>query len=164
MELSNFNNDRTVNRIAFCSAVVAGFAYVGYSVVRNAFSRKKKRRDDMNDDLPQRIFLRRLSQTTQTDGLLGDLDLDGSNRISLRPMSVQERIKELNVRARQFADAVVAIQSNGSPRPHGVSARSLQVFQAALHVSVCTLLIMLCIYSLLRGHLPVYSVLLISVT
>ena len=124
MSLVNFNSDRSANKIAFCSAVVAGFAYVGYSFVPTAFSRSRKKK---GEDSEHRIYLRRLSQTTQTDTLLGDLDFDGSKKIIIRPKSVQERIKELNVQARQFADAVTAIQSNGNPRFSGVSARSLQV-------------------------------------
>lgn len=38
-------NDKTVNKVALCSAIFAGFAYVGYSVVRTAFCRKLGRRD-----------------------------------------------------------------------------------------------------------------------
>lgn len=37
--------DKTVNKVALCSAIFAGFAYVGYSVVRTAFCRKLGRRD-----------------------------------------------------------------------------------------------------------------------
>jgi len=33
------DSDRTVNKIALCSALFAGCAYVGYSVVRQAFGR-----------------------------------------------------------------------------------------------------------------------------
>jgi len=122
MSIVSFNNDRSANKLAFCSAVVAGFAYVGYTVFRSAFNRRQKKKE-----VEHRIFLRRLSQTTQTDALLGDLDFDGSNRIIIKPKSVQERIRELNVQARQFADAVSAIQGNSNPRFSGVSARSLQV-------------------------------------
>lgn len=122
----NLNTDRVVNKIAFCSAVVAGFAYVGYSVCRTAFSR---RRDRNGEGSPRRsVFLRRLSQTTQTDGLIGDFLPDGeAHRVILRPKSVQERIKDLNMQARQFANAVTAIQTGGSSRANGVSGRSLQV-------------------------------------
>ena len=129
----SLNTDRTVNKIAFCSAVVAGFAYVGYSVCRTAFSRRRRgRRDD--DESPRRsVFLRRLSQTTQTDGFLGEFVTDGPNKIVLRPKSVQERIRDLNMQARQFASAVTAIQSNSNGSSHnrvnGVSGRSLQVKQ-----------------------------------
>ena len=112
---------------AFCSAVVAGVAYVGYSLVSNLTELTRRRKRRGQDDGRHRIFLRRLSQTTQTDSLLGEIDMEGANKIILRPKSVQERIKELNIRANQFAEAVRAIQSNGSTRPHGVSARSLQV-------------------------------------
>lgn len=38
-------NDKTVNKVALCSAIFAGFAYVGYSVVRTAFCRKLGRRE-----------------------------------------------------------------------------------------------------------------------
>lgn len=38
-------SDKTVNKVALCSAIFAGFAYVGYSVVRTAFCRKLGRRD-----------------------------------------------------------------------------------------------------------------------
>ena len=31
--------DRTVNKVALCSAIFAGVAYVGYSVARQAFGR-----------------------------------------------------------------------------------------------------------------------------
>lgn len=37
--------DKTVNKVALCSAIFAGFAYVGYSVVRTAFCRKLGRRE-----------------------------------------------------------------------------------------------------------------------
>lgn len=122
MSVVSLNNDRSANKLAFCSAVVAGFAYVGYTVFRSALNRRQKKKE-----VEHRIFLRRLSQTTQTDALLGDLNFDGSNKIIIKPKSVQERIRELNVQARQFADAVTAIQGNGNPRFGGVSARSLQV-------------------------------------
>nr|CAH0098800.1 unnamed protein product [Daphnia galeata] len=118
--------NRAVNKIAFCSAVVAGFAYVGYSVCRTAFSRRRRGRRD--EDSPHHsVFLRRLSQTTQTDGLMGEFFTDGAPKIVLRPKSVQERIKDLNMQARQFASAVTAIQTNNSSRANGVSGRSLQV-------------------------------------
>lgn len=116
-------------------------------MVKTAFTRRGRRyqenaiEDEFSPGSGVRtsVFLRRLSQTTQTDALLGDLDFGtGSlnNKIILRPKSVQERIRELNVRARQFADAVTAIQghsgssnqSYGNPRLNGgVTGRSLQV-------------------------------------
>jgi hypothetical protein len=39
MTTSASATDRTVNRVALCSAIFAGCAYVGYSVVRQAFNR-----------------------------------------------------------------------------------------------------------------------------
>lgn len=78
-----------------------------------------------------RLYFRRLSQTTQTDALLGNLDVSNSGRIILRPLSVQERIRELNFRARHFADTMLAIQGNGGPvgrnASHPMGPRSLQV-------------------------------------
>lgn len=72
-----------------------------------------------------RLYFRRLSQTTQTDALLGNLDVSNSGKIVLRPLSVQERIRELNFRARHFADTMLALQGNGGAGRH--SSRSLQV-------------------------------------
>jgi hypothetical protein len=34
MTAASVAQDRTANRVALCSAIVAGFAYVGYAVVR----------------------------------------------------------------------------------------------------------------------------------
>jgi len=129
MALLNWSNDRIAGKIAFCSAVVAGVAYVGYSIASNLAELTKRRNRKSNGNVKHRVFLRRLSQTTQTDALLGDLDFDNLSKIILRPKSVQERIKELNDRANQFAEAVIAIKKTGAPRPSGVSARSLQVIQ-----------------------------------
>ena len=39
-------NDKTVNKVALCSAVFAGFAYVGYSMVRTAFGKRDKRHSE----------------------------------------------------------------------------------------------------------------------
>lgn len=75
-----------------------------------------------------RLYFRRLSQTTQTDVLLGNLDLSGSGKVILRPMTVQDRIRELNLQARMFTDTVLAIQSTSSNSPrHFTGHRSLQV-------------------------------------
>ena len=37
-------SDHTVNRIAFYSAIFAGVAYVGYTVVKDAFKKKDPNR------------------------------------------------------------------------------------------------------------------------
>nr|CAG4651441.1 EOG090X0H1B [Simocephalus serrulatus]SVE94589.1 EOG090X0H1B [Simocephalus serrulatus] len=56
-----------------------------------------------------------------------DFMSDGPHKIILRPKTVQERIRDLNMQARQFANAVTAIQNGGNSRVNGVSGRSLQV-------------------------------------
>ncbi|KAF2347290.1 Armadillo repeat-containing domain, partial [Trinorchestia longiramus] len=116
--------DRTLNKVAVCSAVFAGFAYVGYSYARTAFCRKLSRRHGAYDDDGQevsRVVFRRLSQTTQTDALTGSLEGSSKGRLIIRPKSVQARIRELNLRARQFSDAFVAIQGDGGGLESGVS-------------------------------------------
>ncbi len=64
--------------------------------------------------------------------LLGTLDEDASRpRLVLRPLSVQERIRELNLRARHFAETILAVQlqtGNGTgipPARRAIQARSL---------------------------------------
>lgn len=143
------SNDHMVNKVAVCSAVFAGFAYVGYSVAKNVFGRRPGRKSDDGESrrprvqptspLPcvrplftgcrhenQRLYFRRLSQTTQTDVLLGNLDHSDGDHAFLRPMTVQQRIKQLNLRARMFADTMMAIQTPSNKHTlHG--PRSLQV-------------------------------------
>ena len=62
----------------------------------------------------RRIFLRRLSgsELGSTSFLLGNgSSSEGQkSRLVLRPLSVQERIRELNLRARHFAETVMAVQ------------------------------------------------------
>lgn len=75
-----------------------------------------------------RLYFRRLSQTTQTDVLLGNLDVSGSGKVMLRSLTVQERIRELNLRARMFTDTMLAIQgSSRLSHPRRVVTKSLQV-------------------------------------
>ncbi|GLH08332.1 Armadillo repeat-containing protein 10 [Gryllus bimaculatus] len=163
--MASSTGDKTVNKVALCSAIFAGFAYVGYSVVRTAFCRKLGRKDGegtveilkfesiiINGKrvlyllpviyLPahqtfkfgasypdeHRLYFRRLSQTTQTDVLLGNLDMTGSGKVILRPLTVQERIRELNLRARMFTDTMLAIQGGSSSPRHSPlpGPRSLQ--------------------------------------
>ncbi|XP_065206810.1 uncharacterized protein LOC135836114 isoform X2 [Planococcus citri] len=119
------SQDKTVNKVALCSAIFAGFAYVGYSAVRTAFGKKGKR--DSEGEPEHRLYFRRLSQTTQTDVLLGNLDMSGSGKVMLRSLTVQERIRELNLRARMFTDTMLAIQgSSRLSHPRRVVAKSLQ--------------------------------------
>jgi hypothetical protein len=50
--MSSSASDRTINKIAFCGAIFAGVAYVGYSVVKQAlgktFSKAEKRKEGEN--------------------------------------------------------------------------------------------------------------------
>eukprot|EP00095_Tigriopus_kingsejongensis_P001237 maker-scaffold160_size295910-snap-gene-1.39 protein:Tk01237 transcript:maker-scaffold160_size295910-snap-gene-1.39-mRNA-1 annotation:"PREDICTED: LOW QUALITY PROTEIN: uncharacterized protein LOC103510027" len=118
MTTSAAATDRTVNKVALCSAIFAGVAYVGYSVARQAFSRRLVRNQNEPidyDDSPygRRVYLRRLSGSEASEGLLGTLESDNGGmtaaRLILRPLSVQERIRELNLRARHFAESILAI-------------------------------------------------------
>nr|XP_053644911.1 uncharacterized protein LOC128697305 [Cherax quadricarinatus] len=120
--------DRTLNKVALCSAVFAGFAYVGYSYAKTAFCRKLARRHQLRDEEEtevSRVVFRRLSQTTQTDALLGNLDVSGTTgKLIIRPKTVQERIRELNLMARQFADTFIAIQAGNGHAGHSGQAVS----------------------------------------
>uniref|UniRef100_A0A0P4VYJ8 Armadillo repeat-containing domain-containing protein n=1 Tax=Scylla olivacea TaxID=85551 RepID=A0A0P4VYJ8_SCYOL len=123
--------DRTLNKVALCSAVFAGFAYVGYSYAKTAFCRKLARRHDLYDEESEvsRVVFRRLSQTTQTDALLGNLDVSSARgKLIIRPKTVQvrhlERIRELNLKARQFADTFIAIQTGNGHAGHALSRNS----------------------------------------
>ncbi|KAK7073235.1 Armadillo-like [Halocaridina rubra] len=119
--------DRTLNKVALCSAVFAGFAYVGYSYARTAFCRKLAKKPGFYDDDDMevsRVVFRRLSQTTQTDALLGNLDMSTTGKVIIRPKSVQERIRELNLKARQFADTFIAIQTGNGHAGHALSRNS----------------------------------------
>ena len=46
-------SDRTVNKIALCGAIFAGVAYVGYSVVKQAFgktfNKTEKKKEGKNE-------------------------------------------------------------------------------------------------------------------
>lgn len=50
-------NDHTVNKVAVCSAIFAGFAYVGYSVAKNAFGRRLGRKGDDGELMADRVSL-----------------------------------------------------------------------------------------------------------
>ena len=70
--MTTLNQDKTTNRIALCSAIFAGFAYVGYAVVRQTFGRRLERPGflrnendalglEYEDDKKGKVYLRRLS-------------------------------------------------------------------------------------------------------
>ena len=110
--MSTLSQDRTSNRVALCSAIFAGFAYVGYAVVRKAFGGKKLNNGffrDENDCLGleydpepprERVYLRRLSGSSCS----GSLDTS-----VLRPLSVRARLRELNLNALAFTDTLLIL-------------------------------------------------------
>jgi hypothetical protein len=132
--------DRTANRVAMCSAIIAGFAYVGYAVVRRAFGGGKRRDgavaassggflrnendvlgleyEEEEESSPairggQRIYLRRLSGSMAAangNALFDGQSSGGGGHCILRPFSVRERIRELNLSALAFADTVLVLQ------------------------------------------------------
>ena len=73
----------------------------------------------------RRIFLRRLSGS-ESSILLGNGSSNGDrSRLVLRPLTVQQRIKELNLRARHFAETIMAVQlADAVPAPNPGSGRS----------------------------------------
>jgi len=142
--MSTLNQDRTSNRVALCSAIFAGFAYVGYAVVRQAFGGKKNKGHGFfrneNDllgleyekDPKGKIYLRRLSGSacpTGKNDIVGSLQtcsdyeqqegkLDGI-QCMFRPLSVRERIRELNLNAQAFTDTLLILHGKkpiGGPR------------------------------------------------
>lgn len=64
-------NDHTVNKVAVCSAIFAGFAYVGYSVAKNAFGRRLGRKSDDGEFTPGGLVVQHCDLlTAETDLLL----------------------------------------------------------------------------------------------
>jgi len=136
--MSGLAQDKTVNRVAICSAIFAGFAYVGYSVVRQAFGRRlmghgvfKNEDDSLGLEYEQqprngRVYLRRLSGSFSSgrDIKLENLDTGQENGI-IRPMAVLTRIRELNLGAKAFAETLLVLQGSGH-RKHLSMSRSLQ--------------------------------------
>ena len=152
--MASLNQDRSANRVALCSAIFAGFAYVGYAVVRTAFGGRKinngffRNEDDClgleyDDGKKGRVFMRRLSGSSMAGPRTGRRELQaaaacvtqrlesgeeapGAERVVdincvLRPLSVRERLRELNLNAMAFADTLLIL--NGK-KPLG--SRSLQ--------------------------------------
>ena len=151
--MASLNQDRTANRVALCSAIFAGFAYVGYAVVRTAFGGRKinngffRNEDDClgleyDDGKKGRVFMRRLSGSSIKGQRTGRRELQAAaacvtQRLEngdtedaesvtgihcvLRPLSVRERLRELNLDAMRFADTLLIL--NGK-KPLG--PRSLQ--------------------------------------
>jgi len=121
------NQDKTTNKVAICSAIFAGFAYVGYAVVKQVFGRGRREEEavipgglmgffrDETDvlgldyepaDPTGRVFLRRLSGSRAGRG--GTLLADAGESV-LRPLSVRERIRQLNLSAVAFTDTLLVL-------------------------------------------------------
>jgi len=140
--MASLNQDRTANRVALCSAIFAGFAYVGYAVVRTAFG--GRRREEINNGFfrnendvlgleyegdqarargQQRLYMRRLSGSScpapgsrrelaaaDIRQVTQQLDCaEAGDRCVLRPLSVRERLREMNLNAMAFADTLLIL-------------------------------------------------------
>eukprot|EP00096_Caligus_rogercresseyi_P015066 TRINITY_DN7525_c0_g1_i2.p1 TRINITY_DN7525_c0_g1~~TRINITY_DN7525_c0_g1_i2.p1 ORF type:complete len:452 (-),score=131.99 TRINITY_DN7525_c0_g1_i2:368-1630(-) len=121
------SSDRTFSKVALYSAVVAGFAYVGYKVVKESMNKWKESPSENG-----RLYVRRLSGSDLLLGRLGNAfsnnngtssppSRNGGDGIRLKPFNVKERIKDMNLQALQFADTILALEK---PSPPGVT-RSL---------------------------------------
>ena len=121
------NQDKTTSKVAICSAIFAGFAYVGYAVVKQVFGRGRREEEvlvqgglmgffrDETDvlgldyepaDPTGRVFLRRLSGSRAGRG--GTLLAEAGESV-LRPLSVRERIRQLNLSAVAFTDTLLVL-------------------------------------------------------
>lgn len=137
------SGDHSINKIALYSALFAGVAYVGYSCVKDAFSRGSSSLSKENALLEyeshrRKIFLRRLSGSEASSFLLGNgSSSDQRSRLDLRPVGVQGRIRELNLRARHFAETVMAVQLHDAvpDQPQGRSALNAHGMSFSLQTS-----------------------------
>ena len=59
-------SDHTVNKIAFYSAIFAGVAYVGYTVVKDAFKKKNASQGKLKKFLKARQVHNNLLESSQT--------------------------------------------------------------------------------------------------
>ena len=153
--MASLGQDKSTNRVAICSAIVAGFAYVGYAVVKRVFGGKRgEEGEEMvvraaggltgffrnEEDLlgldyepgegGRRVFLRRLSGS-HSGGRAQQtwLGAGGEGGASvLRPLSVRERIRELNLNALAFTDTLLILHGH---RPKLSGPRSLP--SSAMH-------------------------------
>ncbi|CAG0888659.1 unnamed protein product [Darwinula stevensoni] len=66
------------------------------------------KREDEEDRSVAPVYFRRLSQSTEKELLVGALEESG--KVSLRPYSVRKRIQELNLRAFEFGETILALQ------------------------------------------------------
>ncbi|CAN7983849.1 unnamed protein product [Ixodes pacificus] len=120
--------DVAVKRVALCSAVFAGFAYVGYSILRSAFCTKGCGRDDKGlcvillpstrklvklkkkkkhkGEVPERDQNHRSSQTDLT--VPADYTTSSPAELHFIPKSVRDKVRELNLKARMFDEQYFA--------------------------------------------------------
>ncbi|GIY97727.1 uncharacterized protein CEXT_679621 [Caerostris extrusa] len=85
-----------VEKIAFCSVLCAGFAYIGYGAVRKFYYKKCK---EKNTKFSQTNSLRLFkTEGTQTDELMKIRSMIDDRCIS--PKSVRERVNDLNMTER----------------------------------------------------------------
>ena len=134
------NQDKTTSKVAICSAIFAGFAYVGYAVVKQVFGRGKREEEvvvpgglmgffrDETDvlgldyepaDPAGRVFLRRLSGSRAGRG--GTLLAEAGESV-LRPLNVRERIRQLNLSAVAFTDTLMVLHGLKKPRQSRMSS------------------------------------------
>jgi len=152
--MASLNQDRSANRVALCSAIFAGFAYVGYAVVRTAFGGRKinngffRNEEDClgleyDDGKKGRVFMRRLSGSSIKTQRTGRRELkaaaacvtqrleNGDNEEAesvtgihcvLRPLSVRERLRELNLDAMRFADTLLILNGKKPLGPRSLGS------------------------------------------
>ena len=147
--MASLNQDRTANRVALCSAIFAGFAYVGYAVVRpffggrkinNGFFRNENDCLGLEYDSSERkgkVYMRRLSGSSchgypggRKELMAAAAAMENGNDDGIptgincvfRPLSVRERLRELNLNAMAFADTLLILHGKKPLRGH----RSLQ--------------------------------------
>lgn len=114
------SEDVAVKRVALCSAVFAGFAYVGYSILKSAFCFKGNGRDDKARKL---VKLKKKKKhkaeqqerdmshrSSQTDLSVPPEDYITNSPAELHfiPKSVRDKVRELNLKARMFDDQYFA--------------------------------------------------------
>ncbi|KAG8185758.1 hypothetical protein JTE90_000741 [Oedothorax gibbosus] len=91
------DNRFSIEKVAFCSVLCAGFAYAGYSVVRKVCFKKSNKKDSK---LSQTHCLKLCkTESTQTEDVLISRVLNNEERC-VSPKSVRERVNDLNLSER----------------------------------------------------------------
>ncbi|KAK8769039.1 hypothetical protein V5799_014498 [Amblyomma americanum] len=115
------SEDVAVKRVALCSAVFAGFAYVGYSILKSAFCFKGNGRDDKGSRKLVKLKKKKKHKgeqaehdmshrSSQTDLSVPPEDYITNSPAELHfiPKSVRNKVRELNLKARMFDDQYFA--------------------------------------------------------